>query len=217
MHQPVSIDFLGLQEYQSAWQAMSTYTSERQAKDPDRLWVLQHPPVFTQGQAGREEHVLDVKSIPIVQSDRGGQVTYHGPGQLIVYTLIDLRRRKLSVREMVSLLENSAIELLNRYDIAAAADPKAPGVYVPGRECVDAQKIASVGLRVRKGCCFHGISLNVDMDLRPFEQINPCGLPGMRMTQLKDCLDKTCLVSKKLDFNEVERSFVNIIACQLNE
>ncbi|MFN3880183.1 MAG: lipoyl(octanoyl) transferase LipB [Nitrincola lacisaponensis] len=172
------IRHLGLQPYAPIWQQMQTFTDQRQADTPDEIWLLQHQPVFTQGQAGKSEHLLNPGDIPVVQSDRGGQITYHGPGQLVVYLLLDLRRRKLGVREVVTLMENAIIQLLAELDIPAEARADAPGVYVKG--C----KIASLGLRVRRGCSFHGLALNVDMDLEPFLRINPCGYAGMQMTQV---------------------------------
>ena len=171
---------LGLAEYSPIFHAMEAFTDARNERTEDELWVVEHPPVFTQGMAGKAEHLLARSNIPVVQIDRGGQITYHGPGQLVVYTLIDFKRRKISVRELVSRLENSIIATLAEYGIAAAADPKRPGVYVDGK------KIASLGLRVRGGCTYHGVALNVDMDLEPFSRINPCGLVGMQMTQLRD-------------------------------
>lgn len=171
---------LGLAEYSPIFHAMEVFTDARNERTEDELWVVEHPPVFTQGMAGKAEHLLARSNIPVVQIDRGGQITYHGPGQLVVYTLIDFKRRKISVRDLVSRLENSIIASLAEYGIAAAADPKRPGVYVDGK------KIASLGLRVRGGCTYHGVALNVDMDLEPFSRINPCGLVGMQMTQLRD-------------------------------
>jgi lipoyl(octanoyl) transferase len=171
---------LGERPYESTWRAMQAFTDARDADTPDELWLLTHPPVYTLGQAGRPEHLLAPGAIPVIQVDRGGQVTYHGPGQLVAYLLLDLRRAGLGVRRLVSLLEQSVIELLGGYGIAAAARPDAPGVYVAGA------KIASLGLRVRRGCSFHGLALNVDMDLAPFTRINPCGLPGLAVTQLAD-------------------------------
>ena len=159
---------------------MQRYTDERDPLTQDQIWLLQHPAVFTQGQGGRAEHLLDPGDIPVVQVDRGGQVTYHGPGQLIVYLLLDLRRRKLGIRPLVSLMEGSIVELLQGYGIESAPRADAPGVYV------DKRKIASLGLRVRRGCSFHGLSLNVDMDLEPFSRINPCGHPGLKLTQLSE-------------------------------
>jgi lipoyl(octanoyl) transferase len=159
---------------------MRTFTDGRGADTEDELWLLQHPPVFTLGQAGRPEHLLDPGDIPIVQSDRGGQVTYHGPGQIVAYVLVDLRRAGLGVRGMVQLLEDAAIGVLADYGIQAQTRPKAPGVYV------GEAKIAALGLRVRRGCSYHGLSLNVDMNLEPFERINPCGYPGLAVTQIAD-------------------------------
>lgn len=179
----VLVKFLGRQRYEPVWQAMQAFTHERGEADADQLWLVEHEPVFTQGQAGKSEHLLTPGNIPVVPTDRGGQVTYHGPGQLVIYPLLDLRRAKLGVRELVSLLEQVTVELLAEdYGIEAAARPDAPGVYVAG--C----KIASLGLRVRRGCSFHGLALNVDMDLEPFLRINPCGYNGLRMTQLSELL-----------------------------
>jgi len=168
---------------------MRDYTEQRDGSSDDQLWLLQHPPVFTLGQAGKPEHILDPGGIPIVESDRGGQVTYHGPGQLIAYLLLDLRRARLGVRALVTHLEQAVISLLAGYDIAANARPEAPGVYV------DQRKIAALGLRVRRGCSFHGLSLNVDMNLQPFTRINPCGYPGLAVTQLADLGVETDLPS----------------------
>lgn len=170
---------LGVQAYAPIWQRMQDFTDQRDTSTPDEIWFLQHQPVFTQGQAGKAEHLLNPGDIPVVQSDRGGQITYHGPGQLVVYLLLDLRRRKLGVRDVVTLMEEAIIHLLAPLGIMAAAKSDAPGVYVDG------DKIASLGLRVRRGCSFHGLALNVDMDLEPFLRINPCGYAGMRMTHVK--------------------------------
>lgn len=170
----------GLSDYSAAWAEMRAFTDGRTQDTPDELWLLQHPPVFTLGQAGRAEHLLDPGEIPVIQTDRGGQVTYHGPGQLIAYLLVDLRRVGLGVKGLVHLLEGAVIGLLAGYGIEAEARADAPGVYVAGA------KIASLGLRVRRGCSYHGLSLNVDMDLTPFLRINPCGHPGLAVTQLAD-------------------------------
>lgn len=170
---------LGLQPYEPVWQAMSRFTSQRDETTPDEIWVLQHHPVFTQGQAGKPEHLLAPGDIPVVQVDRGGQVTYHGPGQLVIYLLIDIARRGIGARELVSRIEQAIVRLLAQYGIEAAPRADAPGVYV------GAAKIASLGLRIRKGRSFHGLALNVDMDLEPFLRINPCGYQGMAMTQMK--------------------------------
>jgi lipoyl(octanoyl) transferase len=174
------IKHLGLKDYTEVWKEMQTFTEGRTEQTPDELWLLQHNPVFTLGLAGKKEHLINPGSIPIVQSDRGGQVTYHGPGQLVAYIMYDLSRAGIGVRKMVELLQDSVIELLQQHCIEAHTIPKAPGVYVKER------KIAALGLRVRKGRSFHGLSLNVDMDLEPFSRINPCGYPGMQVTQLKD-------------------------------
>ena len=171
---------LGLQAYEPVWHAMQDFTNQRTAATADELWLVQHPSVFTQGQAGKAEHLLLPGDIPVVQVDRGGQVTYHGPGQLVAYPLVDVRRLGLGVRELVSRIEQSLIDLLASYGVSAEARADAPGVYVNGA------KIASLGLRIRRGCSFHGLALNVDMDLQPFQRINPCGYAGLAMTQLTD-------------------------------
>ncbi|WP_173274239.1 lipoyl(octanoyl) transferase LipB [Thiosulfatimonas sediminis] len=182
---PIRVKYLGLQDYQNTWQAMQAFTNQRSTSTADELWVVEHPPVYTQGLNGKAEHLLRPDPrIPIVQSDRGGQITYHAPGQLIVYVLIDLKRRKLGVRALVSILENSIIALLADYGIQAYARVDAPGVYVDG------QKIASLGLKIRKQKSYHGLALNVAMDLTPFQAINPCGLAQMQMTQLSALLPK---------------------------
>lgn len=173
---------LGLADYAPVFEAMKAFNERRDEHTEDELWVVEHPPVFTQGLAGKPEHLLFRSDIPVVQIDRGGQITYHGPGQLVVYTLIDFKRRKQSVRHIVSALENAIIATLAEYGITAAADPQRPGVYVDGR------KIASLGLRIKNGSVYHGLALNVDMDLSPFHQINPCGYAGMEMVQMADLL-----------------------------
>lgn len=170
---------LPLTDYQTTWQAMKAFTHSRDEHTEDEIWVLQHPAVYTLGQQGKREHVLNSRDIPLVQSDRGGQVTYHGPGQLIVYPLINLKRRAMGVRQLVSLLEAVMINTLAVFDIQAVARCDAPGVYVQGK------KIGSLGLRIRRGCSYHGLSLNVDMDLKPFLGINPCGMADMQMTQVR--------------------------------
>lgn len=171
---------LGRRDYLGTWQAMRDFTDRRSPETPSELWLLEHDPVFTQGQAGRPEHLLRPGDIPVVQTDRGGQVTYHGPGQLVVYLLLSLREAGLGVRGLVSAMENSVIGLLGEHDIAAQARTDAPGVYVG-----DA-KIAALGLRVRRGYTYHGLSFNIDMDLEPFSRINPCGYQGMPVTQARD-------------------------------
>lgn len=174
---------LGLQPYAPVSQEMHDFTDRRDDDTPDEIWLVEHPPVFTQGQAGKAEHVLAAGDIPVIQSDRGGQVTYHGPGQQVMYVLINLKRRKIGVRELVTLLENTVINTLAQFDIVANARPDAPGVYVDGK------KICSLGLRIRKGCSFHGLALNIDMDLAPFMRINPCGYAGMEMTQVSKLVE----------------------------
>jgi lipoyl(octanoyl) transferase len=169
----------GSRPYTQVWEQMKTFTDERSAETEDELWLVEHPPVFTLGQAGKPEHILNPGDIAIVQSDRGGQVTYHGPGQLVGYLLIDLRRRRLGVRDLVSGIENALIDFLASQGIIAQARKEAPGVYV------GAAKIAALGLRIRKGRSYHGFSLNVDMDLEPFTRINPCGYEGLEVTQLR--------------------------------
>ncbi|WP_111641013.1 lipoyl(octanoyl) transferase LipB [Marinimicrobium alkaliphilum] len=184
MTESLTVKYLGRAEYEPTWAAMTRFTDERTPETPDQLWLVEHPPVFTQGQAGKPEHLLFPGDIPVVQTDRGGQVTYHGPGQLVAYPLLDLRRLKLGVRDLVTLIEQSLVALLADYGIDAEAKADAPGVYVNG------DKIASLGLRVRRGCSFHGLALNVDMDLAPFGRINPCGYEGLAMTQMADLLTK---------------------------
>jgi lipoyl(octanoyl) transferase len=175
---------LGLMDYQTVWQQMQRFTDQRDAATLDEFWLLEHPAIFTLGQAGKSEHLLAPGDIPVIKVDRGGQVTYHGPGQLVIYLLLDLKRRNLGVRQLVSIIESSLIRLLQRYDVKAQARKDAPGVYVQGA------KIAALGLRVRRGCSFHGLSLNVDLDLEPFGRINPCGYQGMAVTRLSDLLGK---------------------------
>jgi lipoyl(octanoyl) transferase len=174
------IRMLGEQAYRPIWQAMRRLTDERNPATPDELWVLSHPPVFTQGQAGKPEHLLATGEIPVIQIDRGGQVTYHGPGQLVVYLLLDVRRLGKGARDLVDLIEQSIIATLQGFEIPAETRTKAPGVYV------NDAKIAALGLRIRRGCSYHGLSLNVDMDLSPFLRINPCGYQGMAVTSLME-------------------------------
>jgi lipoyl(octanoyl) transferase len=171
---------LGQQPYEPVSRAMHDFTDARDETTPDEIWLVEHPGVFTQGQAGKAEHLLVPGDIPVIQSDRGGQVTYHGPGQQVMYVLLNLRRRKLGVRELVTILEQTVVNTLADIGIEAYPRADAPGVYVAGR------KICSLGLRIRKGCSFHGLALNIDMDLSPFLRINPCGYAGLEMTQVKD-------------------------------
>ncbi|WP_277074199.1 lipoyl(octanoyl) transferase LipB [Simonsiella muelleri] len=171
---------LGTREYAPVFEEMKAFNANRTANTEDELWVVEHPAVFTQGLAGKPEHLLASSDIPVVQIDRGGQITYHGLGQLVVYTLIDFKRRKTSVRHIVSALENAIIATLAQYNIQSTNDPNRPGVYVGER------KIASLGLRIKNGSVYHGLALNVNMDLEPFHQINPCGYAGLEMTQIAD-------------------------------
>ena len=174
------LKWLGRAEYEPTWRAMQAFTEQRGPETPDEIWFLEHPPVFTLGMNAAREHVLAPGDIPLVQIDRGGQVTYHGPGQLVVYPLVDVRRRGLGVRQLVMALENGIIALLASWNIAAIGRRDAPGIYVEGR------KLASIGLRIRRGCSYHGLAFNVAMDLEPFRRINPCGYAGLEMTQLAD-------------------------------
>jgi len=170
---------LGLQDYEPIWKAMQTFTAERDVTTPDEFWCLQHPPVFTMGLNGKKEHLLNIQNIPVINIDRGGQVTYHGPGQLVIYTLIDLKRLNIGVKDLVNAIENAIIQLLDQYGINAQGKENAPGVYVNG------EKIAALGLRIKRNKSYHGLSLNIDMDLAPFLQINPCGYKGLAVTQIK--------------------------------
>lgn len=187
---PLTARHLGRADYQTVWDAMRAFTDARDAGTPDEIWFLEHPRVFTQGQAGKAEHVLAPGDIPVIQVDRGGQVTYHGPGQIVGYLLIDLRRRGIGIRALVTAIENALVAVLASYGIAAANKPDAPGVYLtsgpPLYGTKGGAKIASLGLRVRKGCTFHGLALNVDMDLEPFGRINPCGFSGLQVTQMRE-------------------------------
>jgi lipoyl(octanoyl) transferase len=178
---PVVVRTLGLVDYEPTWQRMQAFTAGRGADTADEIWLLEHPPVYTLGIAGRPEHLPRVDNgIPVVRIDRGGQITYHGPGQLVAYLMLDLRRRALSVRPLVRRMEQAVINLLDHYGIAARGDEAAPGVYV------GPAKIAALGLRIKRGCCYHGLALNIDMDLSPFHAINPCGYQGLEVTQLRD-------------------------------
>ena len=179
VNEALVVRHLGVSDYQETWQAMKDFTKNRDVDTPDELWVLEHPSVFTLGTNGKSEHILNAGDIPIVKIDRGGQVTYHGPGQLIIYLLLNLHRRNLGIRKLVTIIEDTLVELLASYNIKANSDPAAPGVYVQGK------KIAALGLRVSKGCTSHGLSLNVDMDLSPFQRINPCGYQGLEVAQCR--------------------------------
>lgn len=181
---PIELHHLGRCAYLPVWESMRALTDSRDAATSDQFWLVEHDPVFTQGQAGKPEHLLMPGDIPVVQTDRGGQVTYHGPGQVVLYPLLDVRRGKIGVRDLVTALENSVIAVLNSYEISARARPDAPGVYVDTP--LGEAKIASLGLRIRRGASYHGVALNVDADLSPFGRINPCGYAGMQVTRLAD-------------------------------
>lgn len=198
---------LGMQDYEPIWQAMQAFTTERDENTEDELWCLEHPPVFTMGLNGKNKHLLNIDNIPVINIDRGGQVTYHGPGQLIIYTLIDLQRLQIGVKDLVNNIEQSIIKLLDQYGINAQGKENAPGVYVDG------EKIAALGLRIKKNKSYHGLSLNIDMDLSPFQQINPCGYEGLAVTQVKDLTannnfesikkDLTLNLSQLLGYNDI--------------
>lgn len=206
----LSVRSLGVCDYMESWQAMQRFTNERSKQGGgDELWLLEHPAVFTQGQAGKAEHVLSAGDIPVIQADRGGQVTYHGPGQLVAYLLINLAARGLGVRDLVRAIERSIIKLLENYDVPAETRPKTPGVFVAER------KIASLGLRVRRGCSFHGFSLNVDVNKEHFERINPCGFAGLEVCNLAELVEHrpsaaalneavARVVAAELGYNEVQ-------------
>lgn len=198
---------LGLQPYQPIWQAMQTFTEQRNANTLDEIWILEHEAVLTLGRNGKKEHIHPRNKIPVVEIDRGGQVTYHGPGQLIVYLMIDLKRQSMGVRQLVSLMEQSIIDTLNEYQLTAYAKKEAPGVYI------NEAKIAALGLRIKKGCSFHGLSLNLQMDLSPFQQINPCGYENLEVVQLSDYIEKvevsqvlhqlTCHLSDNIGYKKI--------------
>ena len=191
---------LGRADYQPTWRAMQAFTDRRDESTDDELWLVEHPPVFTQGQAGKAEHVLAPGDIPVIQVDRGGQVTYHGPGQIVAYPLFDLKRLGVGVREFVHRIEEAIIRVLARYDVRGERMEGAPGIYVDG------DKIASLGLRVRRGCTFHGLAFNIDMDLEPFSRINPCGFEGLRVIRLSDLAE--------VEFTAVEDHLVEELAAQ---
>jgi len=199
----VRIRRLGRVAYEPTWRAMRSLTERRDASVEDELWLLEHPPVFTLGLAGRREHVLAPGAVPVVQTDRGGQVTYHGPGQVVAYAMVDLRRRSLGVKELVRRLEQAAIDVLAGYGIAGERRAGMPGVYVRGA------KIAAVGLRVARGCTYHGLALNASLDLEPFSRIDPCGYPGLACTQMADLgvRDSIDAVQQKLS-DSLERCLI---------
>ncbi len=202
----LNVRALGLKPYHAVWDDMKRFTSERDEHTLDELWLLEHPPVYTQGQAGKVEHILNADSIPIVQTDRGSQVTYHGPGQLVAYVLMDIRRRSMGIRTLVCQLELLLIALLKHFNITGQTRYGAPGVYV------NEKKIASIGLRVKNGCTYHGIALNVAMDLSPFSGINPCGYAQLQMTQIQDYITEINVdqVSQQFILN-----FLTIFGCSL--
>ena len=203
-HSSILIRHLGLCDYSSTLQAMQTFTDWRNQYTTDEIWILEHHPVFTQGQAGKEENILDAKNIPVIQTDRGGQVTYHEPGQLIFYFLIDLKRKKIGIKEFVNILEQSVLEFLSKYNLQGVQRKNAPGIYL------NDQKICSIGLKVKQGCTYHGLSINIDMDLKPFLQINPCGFKDLKITQLKehvsDC-SKESVASQLLEILKQKLSY----------
>jgi lipoyl(octanoyl) transferase len=197
---------LGTREYQNVWQAMVDFTEQRNSTTQDQIWSVEHPPVYTMGLAGKAEHLLNARNIPVINTDRGGQVTYHGPGQIVIYLLLDLKRRKLGIKALVKIIEDALIKLLSDYSIEAHTIDKAPGVYV------DNKKIAALGLRVRANGCYHGLSLNVDMDMDPFLGINPCGYPGLKVIQLKG-LDPDYNLNRK---NNIQEDLIQHLLVLLN-
>lgn len=197
----VYVRLLGLADYEPVWHDMQAYTDRRDASSDDEIWVVQHPPVFTQGQAGKAEHILAPGEIPVLRVDRGGQVTYHGPGQIVIYPLVDIARKGIGVRDFVHRIEESIIRVLAHYGVTGERLAGAPGIYVNGA------KIASLGLRVRRGRSYHGLAFNVDMDLEPFGRINPCGYAGLQVTQLAAFAPITC--------GDVENRLLASLVCQL--
>jgi lipoyl(octanoyl) transferase len=195
----------GITSYQKTWEEMKSFTEKRQPNTPDELWLLQHNNVFTYGLSGKSEHLLKETEIPVIKSDRGGQITYHGPGQLIIYCLIDIKRLGIGIKKIVSLIEQSLIELLSNYDINANIIQGAPGVYVEGA------KIAALGLKVKQGRTYHGLSLNIDMDLAPFALINPCGYPDLKVTQMRDLTDNV------LSINDVQNELSQYLIKHVTE
>ncbi len=192
---------LGLAEYEPVWRDMQAFTDSRDENSGDELWLVQHPPVFTQGQAGKAEHVLAPGDIPVIQVDRGGQVTYHGPGQIVAYPLVDIQRKGIAVRDFVNRIETAIIEVMAHYGVKGERIAGAPGIYVSG------DKIASLGLRVRRGCTFHGLAFNIEMDLEPFQRINPCGYAGLQVTQLS--------ALAPVDFQQLEDRLIDSLAQHL--
>jgi len=202
-HTPIHIHRLGLQPYAEIWEKMKQFTQDRDQSTTDELWLLQHPPVYTFGLNAKQEHMLNPHGIPTLKTDRGGEVTYHGPGQLIAYLLLDVKRRNLGIKDLVSTLQQSVIELLKQYGIESGLQSGAPGVYVKKK------KIAALGLRFKKKGCYHGLSLNVEMDLAPFSGINPCGYPGLEVTQIAD-------LSGHAEMDQVSTVLESILIKQLN-
>lgn len=200
---PLQVREFGCVNYEVTWRAMEAYTDARDNSSADELWLVEHDAVFTLGQAGKEEHLLNTGPIPVIRCDRGGQVTYHGPGQIVIYTLIDLRRRSVGIRDFVMLLEDAVIATLAKYNVAAKSRREAPGVYV------DSSKIAALGLRVRRGCTFHGLAMNVDMDLTPFSMINPCGYPGLTVTSTRE-------VGIEADWSELAEKLMDELKIRLS-
>lgn len=201
--QPLLIKHLGRQDYEPVWHAMQKFTDDRDGNTLDELWLVEHPPVFTQGLAGKAEHVLAAGDIPVIQVDRGGQVTYHGPGQIVAYPMINLRRHGIGVKSLVHGIEQAIIDTVALYGVQAARKDNAPGVYVDGA------KIASLGLRIRKACSFHGLAFNIDMDLEPFQRINPCGFSGLEVIQLAD-------LAPGVAIRTVEQQLIAAFCQQLN-
>jgi lipoyl(octanoyl) transferase len=202
----LKIKKIGLIDYPQCFTQMQAFTEGRDASSVDELWLVEHPPVYTQGLAGKAEHIINAGDIPVVQANRGGQVTYHGPGQVVIYFLLDITRLKLGVRDLVTRIENTMIALLADYGLNSNSDKDAPGVYVQGA------KIGSIGLRVTKGRTYHGLSLNVDMDLSPYQGINPCGYAGMQVAQLADLLPEEAVA---LNMNEVQQVLASKLAVEL--
>jgi len=198
----INIRDLGLSDYQTVWDDMRSFTEQRSDSTPDEIWIVEHPPVFTLGLNGKPEHIIDAHDIPVIQCDRGGQVTFHGPGQLVAYVLMDLQRRHWGVKKLVNRIEQVVINVLRDYSIHAERKENAPGVYVENA------KIAALGLRVRRGCSYHGLSLNVDMDLTPFSYINPCGFEGLASTQMKD-------LNSTADIQDVKKGLLDHLSRQL--
>lgn len=203
VNQPIKIKHLGRRDYEPVWHEMQQFTNQRDDDTLDELWLVEHPPVFTQGLAGKAEHVLAAGDIPVIQVDRGGQVTYHGPGQIVAYPMINLRRHGIGVKSLVNGIEQAIINTVALYGIEAKRKEKAPGVYVDGA------KIASLGLRIRQACSFHGLAFNIDMDLEPFMRINPCGFSGLEVIQLADLADG-------VEIKTVEQQLIDAFCQQLN-